>query len=68
MPESLALVDALRADGVAAVVSGAGPTVLAFAADGVPGLPAPDDLLSRCPDGWRALPLGVDQGGVRVLG
>ncbi len=68
MPESLSLVDALRADGVAAVVSGAGPTVLAFAADGVPGLPAPDDLLSRCPDGWRALPLGVDQGGVRVLG
>jgi homoserine kinase len=68
MPESLSLVDALRADGVAAVVSGAGPTVLAFAADGVPGLPAPDDLVSRCPDGWRALPLGVDQGGVRVLG
>ena len=40
MPESLSLVDALRAEGVAAVVSGAGPTVLAFAADGVPGLPA----------------------------
>ena len=31
MPESLDLVDALRADGVPAVVSGAGPTVLAFA-------------------------------------
>ncbi|WP_205752136.1 homoserine kinase [Cryptosporangium phraense] len=31
MPQSLDLVDALRADGVAAVVSGAGPTVLAFA-------------------------------------
>ena len=30
MPESLALVDRLRADGVAAIVSGAGPTVLAF--------------------------------------
>ena len=30
MPESLALVDALRADGVPAIVSGAGPTVLAF--------------------------------------
>ncbi|MCW2758928.1 MAG: homoserine kinase, partial [Nocardioidaceae bacterium] len=30
MPGSLALVDALRADGVAAVVSGAGPTVLAL--------------------------------------
>jgi homoserine kinase len=31
MPDSLALVDALRARGVAAVVSGAGPTVLALA-------------------------------------
>ena len=30
MPESLALVHALRADGIAAVISGAGPTVLAF--------------------------------------
>ncbi len=30
MPDSLALVDALRADGVPAVISGAGPTVLAF--------------------------------------
>jgi len=68
MPESLSLVDALRAEGVAAVVSGAGPTVLAFAADGVPELIGPDDLLSRRPDGWRALPIGVDQGGVRVLG
>ncbi|MFI5956767.1 homoserine kinase [Cryptosporangium sp. NPDC051539] len=31
MPQSLDLVDALRAEGIAAVVSGAGPTVLAFA-------------------------------------
>ena len=31
MPESLALVDRLRADGLAAVVSGAGPTVLVLA-------------------------------------
>ena len=30
MPGSLTLVDELRADGVAAIVSGAGPTVLAF--------------------------------------
>jgi homoserine kinase len=30
MPGSLALVERLRADGVAAVVSGAGPTVLAL--------------------------------------
>ena len=56
MPDSLDLVDALRADGVPAVVSGAGPTVLAFVADGVPGLPLADDLLARCPDGWTAAP------------
>ncbi|MFG1923488.1 homoserine kinase [Cryptosporangium sp. NPDC048952] len=31
MPQSLELVDALRAEGIPAVVSGAGPTVLAFA-------------------------------------
>lgn len=30
MPESMALVEALRAEGVAAVISGAGPTVLAL--------------------------------------
>ena len=34
MPASLGLVDRLRADGHAAVVSGAGPTVLALVADG----------------------------------
>ena len=34
MPESIALVADLRARGVPAVVSGAGPTVLAFVADG----------------------------------
>lgn len=60
MPESLALVDALRADGIAAVVSGAGPTVLAFGAAG--GL---EDLLGRCPDGWRAHQLALDPHGVR---
>ena len=57
MPESLALVEALRADGVPAVVSGAGPTVLAFA-DG-PGTTSADALLARCPDGWQAHALAV---------
>jgi homoserine kinase len=66
MPESLALVDALRADGVAAIVSGAGPSVLAFS-DG----PDPADadaalLLGRCPEGWRAHHLEVDREGARV--
>jgi homoserine kinase len=64
MPESLALVDALRADGVPATVSGAGPTVLAFT--GVPGNPDAEALRSRCPEGWRALHLPVDRDGARL--
>lgn len=58
MPASLELVDRLRADGVPAVVSGAGPTVLAFVEG--PGLE------QRCPAGWVAHHLAVDLDGVRV--
>lgn len=61
MPDSLALVDALRADGVAATVSGAGPTVLAFTdAAGASALAA------RCPAGWVAHHLHVDRDGATV--
>jgi homoserine kinase len=63
MPDSLALVDELRADGVAAVVSGAGPTVLAFVTDG----PDAADVADRCPEGWTARGLDIDGDGVRVL-
>ena len=56
MPGSLALVDALRAEGVAAVVSGAGPSVLAL-------VRARDvaEASSRLPEGWvlRTPPIGV---------
>jgi homoserine kinase len=61
MPESLALVRTLRADGYAAVVSGAGPTVLVLTADGV------DGLAERCPAGWASYPLAVDRAGVRTV-
>ena len=61
MPASLDLVEALRADGVAAVVSGAGPTVLAFCA----GCDA-TALARRAPVGWEARRLEVDRAGVRV--
>ncbi|WP_341925895.1 homoserine kinase [Nocardioides psychrotolerans] len=63
MPESLELVDRLRADGVAAVVSGAGPTVLAFS-DGVDSA-GTEALLGRAPRGWQVLALAVDRDGVR---
>ncbi len=56
MPASLDLVAELRADGVPAIVSGAGPTVLAFT-------DTTDGLLSRCPRGWRAWQLAVDTHG-----
>jgi homoserine kinase len=61
MPASLGLVDALRADGVAAVVSGAGPTVLAFCA----GCDAAA-LERRAPGGRVSRRLEVDRDGVRV--
>jgi len=69
MPHSLALVDALRAAGVAAVVSGAGPTVLALArrtADGTDADAAIVTAFGPTLGGWRVLPLPVDAEGVRV--
>lgn len=69
MPDSLALVDALRAHGVAAVVSGAGPTVLALArvrrdaAGTVVGTDADavvDDAFGGVMGGWTVLRPDVD--------
>ena len=66
MPATSELVRRLRASGLAAVVSGAGPAVLVLHA-----APAdrPGDLdipLDDLPPGWRALPLEVDRDGVTV--
>ncbi|MBL0749523.1 homoserine kinase [Nocardioides baculatus] len=61
MPETLALVHRLRADGVPAVVSGAGPTVLAF------GTTDTSALTGRCPDGWVCHDLSVSSDGARLL-
>ncbi len=58
-PDSADLVDELRAQGVPAAISGAGPTVLAFTADGA--LPAGLDLRGATP-----LPLPVDTAGAVV--
>ena len=58
MPASLELVRALRACGIAAVVSGGGPTVLALA--GSDRLVLPDGVV---PDRWRVQPLSVDTTG-----
>ena len=61
MPESLDLVDRLRADGVPALVSGAGPTVLAFT-----DAAGAEALLARCPDGWEGRRLEVETAGARL--
>ncbi|MEJ3657160.1 homoserine kinase [Actinomycetes bacterium KLBMP 9759] len=58
-PASADLVDALRAHGVAAAISGAGPTVLALPTD--PVLPAQIDT-----DGFTATPLEIDRRGATV--
>src|SRR5690606_41867379 len=62
MPDSLALVTALRGGGVAAVVSGAGPTVLALARR-VPGGTDADGVIAEVfgptMGGWRVRTLGV---------
>jgi homoserine kinase len=62
MPESLALVGRLRADGIPAVVSGAGPTVLAFTEEG-----AADKVSRYAAEGWAANRLALDAGGASVL-
>lgn len=59
MPETLALVHKLRADDVPAVVSGAGPTVLAFVA-------ASGDLSASCPAGWTHHRLRIESRGAVV--
>ena len=62
MPDSLALVDKLRASDVPAVISGAGPTVLAFASP-----VSSESIAGRTRDGWTARALQVDRDGVTVV-
>ena len=56
MPESYKLLRRLRVDGVPAIISGAGPTVLAFARG----------VAAEAPDGWVVHELDVDAGGAQV--
>ena len=65
MPGSIALVDRLRAEGHAAVVSGAGPGVLVLAVSPHDGPEAP--LRRFTPPGWTMLSLEIDAVGAEVL-
>ena len=62
MAESAALVADLRASGTAAVLSGAGPTVLVLARDDAEVA----RVIAATPPGWRALALAVDLRGAHV--
>jgi homoserine kinase len=72
MPHSLALIDRLRAAEHAAVVSGAGPSVLVLTQrqHGDPSDPAGAgrvrEVARLAPEGWSVLPLGVDEQGARI--
>jgi homoserine kinase len=63
MPRTAKLVESLRAGGVPAVVSGAGPTVLALMNDGG----AAAELVAQAGKGWTAYTLPVDLSGAQVL-
>ena len=61
--ESAALMAKLRASGLPAVVSGAGPSVLVLARDAAETQAAVAEL----PDGWRAERSGVDPDGAQLI-
>jgi homoserine kinase len=63
MPVSAALVGTLRAAGLPAVISGAGPTVLVLARDEL----EVEQTTAQLPDGWRCLPLDVVARGGHVV-
>lgn len=57
MPESYKLLQQMRAEGIPTVISGAGPTVLAFARG----------VSDWAPQGWSVRELHVDSSGTRVV-
>jgi homoserine kinase len=72
MPRTADLVGRLRAAGVAAVVSGAGPSVLAFTVAGGPAGPNPagadlvDSIAAETGIGWGITPLAIDRQGATL--
>ncbi|MCZ3386816.1 MAG: homoserine kinase [Actinomycetia bacterium] len=62
MPRSLALVDELRDAGVPAVISGAGPTVLALTSR-----TTASDISGQTRRGWQIVELEIDRQGVQIL-
>jgi homoserine kinase len=66
MPETHHLVRSLRAAGIPAVVSGAGPSVLAFLGAGPAGRDRLDSTVQETGIGWLVSPLDVERQGASV--
>ncbi len=68
MPATAALIGRLRAAGIPAVVSGAGPSVLALTVTGAgPGVDEVAGIVGGAGEDWQVLPVEVDSQGARVL-
>jgi homoserine kinase len=67
MPASADLIGRLRAAGIAAVLSGAGPSVLAFTVTGqTPGPAEVDSIAAQTGTPWHVSPLDVDRHGATI--
>lgn len=64
-PQSMALVDALRAEGLASTISGAGPSVLVLTSDD--RVDQVRQIAARAPSAWRVLTPGVPDQGVTLV-
>jgi homoserine kinase len=67
MPETDRLIQALRAEGYPAVVSGAGPSILVLCSDPGQRLAAAELVAARTTTPWRSLVLAVDFKGATVI-
>jgi homoserine kinase len=67
MPETDALLQVLRKNGLPAVVSGAGPSILVLCSDPAQRLVAADLIAVTTRSAWQALMLAVDFKGATVV-
>lgn len=67
MPETNSLIAMLRAHGLAAVVSGAGPSILVLASDPAQRVVAAELVAKHAVAPWRSLMLAVDFKGATVM-
>ncbi len=67
MPETNSLIQVLRANGLAAVVSGAGPSILVLASDPAQRLVAAELVAANAATPWESLMLAVDFKGATVV-